>query len=280
MKIAASGILTLNEVVNLVMKEPRRPPTVEVGRRMKVHGELVKRVRQLRPELREDDDLARLLDQGEPHDIKTLGEAIARLPISSPAEINSLCVEIGSVLKDWRSYDQTYALALTSVLGECRSGALTMFASTMPQRGAPTRCVPIEELMADITIDVDRRHLIPARHGELYARRKLGVPDESAFFNVKLGYHPVKKRLVGIRKTFNSTRTTTRPPLRISRDVEHWYKLHSKPFRNRDIPPTEEQLTLALALEWPDHTNYRGVGRALTRTLWARPRGRPVKNPA
>ena len=176
-------------------------------------------------------------------------------------------------------YDNAYQIAQTVVLEAARRETLKVFASVSAKKASKTYDVPVGQLAAPGKIDMDRKHLVSATHGETYPTLSLAPNDRAVFYNVQISepdFKAAKTRLTKLHK-HHLGQSPSKTPLKINKDIEHWFKLYSNPFSMAETTPTEAQLCLALRLEWGDQTQHRDVARNLIRFV-PRAMGAPKKS--
>ena len=275
-----TGLLTWNEAVNLIMEEPPRIPTLEIGIRLSDTAKLRKTWNEARRALARDEAHAEELEGWPVDDLDEFIRRLTRLPLAGTAdrnEIATLCHTAGERFVHWLNYDRNYQQAQSAILAETRRNGLEVLACQSSARGATPFQMTATQIAADIKVDMDRRHLVPDRYGEAYPRLSDAPTGTTAYYNAKITTLSLKDKMPEIRRAYRQLASSRRaaPRLSAGTELDYFYTNYVAWFKEANISPTEEQLTWALHVEWPEHTHHRAAARELTRRLWPRPTGRP-----
>lgn len=278
------GLASWTEVVNLVMGESPRIPTLEVGLRLKQTAELSRTWQDLRRMFFTDPGSSEETEGWPIHDIVEFSTRLSRLPVhdtKAKPRLDALCNATGEFLSHWRDYDRKYQIAQSVVLEAVRQEKAFLYASRSPKRGTPPFQILKQQLMESVKVDKDRRHLVADVYGELYPRTPHSPGQLAAFYNAKFEKSQLREHAQRLVKRYEALSRSLSVRKRLSKnpDLEQWYGWFVAPFKRAGAAPTEAQLILALRIEWPDHTGHREVARDLVRTHGGRPMGAPRKSP-
>ncbi len=276
-KLTGLGLLTLCEAMHRVAELPQRIPTLAVSFRLQQEAALRDQLVGIQHLLPSAEFHSWLL-AGFSHDLKIVAERATQVPIGPSKEFDGFCRAISEALKVRHDEDQRLIAALEVLLDAMRHRELVWARREDRRRGAPMRAGRPSNLMQPLRIDLDRRHLVPSVRGALYADRCHAIRHDWICYDVMVDRRTFVSQLPKLSKALKAGSGPLgphRPPLKFSSVLVDWFDCFLFPFKRSGLLPTEVQLTLALSIAFPMHSDHRGAGRALIAALAKRPDGRP-----
>jgi hypothetical protein len=195
-------LITLNEAINQLMGEPERSPQQEIGRLIVYQNQLYwlakkhaadisKLPKKLRAKVFSDELVARRRRKS----ANTLAmwptdDFIDRLGVRDP-DWPPFLVEwhdaAANVSREISEYDRRYTTALNTLLKAGREGAITFYERLTET--SETKMIPPDHFLNNVTIDGDRRNLIPSakRRGAIPGYQRVPIcSDIPTFYDVEI----------------------------------------------------------------------------------------------